>query len=100
MHRVLKPDGCVLGSMFTTDTLFELRGSLQLAQEEIEGVKYIIIIIIFIIWPLLYLQGFSPHVSPFVQLNDLGSLLSQASFTLTTMVSWSLYLSTFNWHSN
>ena len=41
MHRVLKPDGCVIGTMFTGDTLFELRCSLQLAQEEIEGVSII-----------------------------------------------------------
>jgi len=36
---------------------------------------------------LILLQGFSPHVSPFVQMRDLGSLLNQAGFSLTTIVS-------------
>ena len=39
IHRVLKPDGCLIGAMFSGDTLFELRCSLQVAQEEIEGVS-------------------------------------------------------------
>jgi NADH dehydrogenase [ubiquinone] 1 alpha subcomplex assembly factor 5 len=66
IHRVLKPDGCVIGTIFTGDTLFELRCSLQLAQEEMEG-------------------GFSPHVSPFTQLSDIGGLLTRTGFVMTTI---------------
>lgn len=36
---VLKPDGVLIASMFGSDTLFELRSSLQLAETEREGVK-------------------------------------------------------------
>jgi NADH dehydrogenase [ubiquinone] 1 alpha subcomplex assembly factor 5 len=53
--------------MFAGDTLFELRSSLQLAEMEREG-------------------GFSPHVSPFVQVSDIGGLLNRAGFTITTIV--------------
>jgi NADH dehydrogenase [ubiquinone] 1 alpha subcomplex assembly factor 5 len=66
--RVLKPDAPLVGAMFAGDTLFELRSSLQLAEMEREG-------------------GFSPHISPFVQLSDVGSLLTRAGFTITTIVS-------------
>jgi NADH dehydrogenase [ubiquinone] 1 alpha subcomplex assembly factor 5 len=64
--RVLRPDSPLVGAMFAGDTLFELRSSLQMAQLEREG-------------------GFSPHVSPFVQLSDVGSLLSRAGFAITTL---------------
>ncbi len=36
---------------------------------------------------LFSVQGFSPHISPFVQLRDLGGLLNGAGYSLTTIVS-------------
>ena len=44
----------------------QLRGSLQLAELEREG-------------------GFASHVSPFVQAQDLGSLLNQSGFNMLTL---------------
>ncbi|XP_072713533.1 arginine-hydroxylase NDUFAF5, mitochondrial isoform X2 [Ciconia boyciana] len=52
--------------MFGGDTLYELRCSLQLAELEREG-------------------GFSPHVSPFTAVSDLGHLLSGAGFNTLTV---------------
>ncbi len=34
----------------------------------------------------LSMQGFAPHISPFVQLRDLGGLLNTAGYSLTTIV--------------
>ena len=65
-QKVLKPDGVFLGSILGGDTLFELRTAFQLAETERDG-------------------GISPHVSPMVQHQDIGSLLSRANFTLTTV---------------
>ncbi|XP_040837756.1 arginine-hydroxylase NDUFAF5, mitochondrial isoform X2 [Ochotona curzoniae] len=66
IHYVLKPDGVFIGAMFGGDTLYELRCSLQLAETEREG-------------------GFSPHVSPFTAVNDLGHLLGRAGFNTLTV---------------
>lgn len=66
IRYVLKPDGVFLGAMFGGDTLYELRCSLQLAETEREG-------------------GFSPHVSPFTAVNDLGHLLGRAGFNTLTV---------------
>ncbi|XP_031806944.1 arginine-hydroxylase NDUFAF5, mitochondrial isoform X3 [Sarcophilus harrisii] len=66
IHYVLKPDGVFIGAMFGGDTLFELRCSLQLAELEREG-------------------GFSPHISPFTAVNDLGHLLGRAGFNTLTV---------------
>ncbi|XP_013840540.1 arginine-hydroxylase NDUFAF5, mitochondrial isoform X3 [Sus scrofa] len=66
IHYVLKPDGVFIGAMFGGDTLYELRCSLQLAETEREG-------------------GFSPHVSPFTAVSDLGHLLGRAGFTTLTV---------------
>ncbi|KAJ7398664.1 NADH dehydrogenase [ubiquinone] 1 alpha subcomplex assembly factor 5 isoform X1 [Pitangus sulphuratus] len=66
IHQVLKPDGVFIGAMFGGDTLYELRCSLQLAELEREG-------------------GFSPHVSPFTAVADLGHLLSRAGFNTLTV---------------
>ncbi|NXH20287.1 NDUF5 hydroxylase, partial [Bucco capensis] len=66
IHHVLKPDGVFIGAMFGGDTLYELRCSLQLAELEREG-------------------GFSPHVSPFTAVSDLGHLLSRAGFNTLTV---------------
>ncbi|CAG8548282.1 6404_t:CDS:10, partial [Diversispora eburnea] len=66
INRSLKPDGAFIASMFGGDTLFELRTSLQLAELEREG-------------------GISPRISPMTDVRDIGSLLSRAGFTLTTI---------------
>ncbi|NWS40329.1 NDUF5 hydroxylase, partial [Probosciger aterrimus] len=66
IHQVLKPDGVFIGAMFGGDTLYELRCSLQLAELEREG-------------------GFSPHVSPFTAVSDLGHLLSRTGFNTLTV---------------
>jgi len=66
VQRVLKPDGVFIGAMFGGDTLVELRVALQLAQLEREG-------------------GLAPRVSPFVTVQDLGSLLSGAGLTMLTI---------------
>nr|XP_020022212.1 arginine-hydroxylase NDUFAF5, mitochondrial isoform X2 [Castor canadensis] len=66
IHYVLKPDGVFVGAMFGGDTLYELRCSLQLAETEREG-------------------GFSPHISPFTAVNDLGHLLGKAGFNTLTV---------------
>lgn len=66
IHYVLKPDGVFVGAMFGGDTLYELRCSLQLAETEREG-------------------GFSPHISPFTAVTDLGHLLGRAGFNTLTV---------------
>ncbi|KAM9589396.1 arginine-hydroxylase NDUFAF5, mitochondrial isoform 1-T1 [Trichechus inunguis] len=66
IHYVLKPDGVFIGAMFGGDTLYELRCALQLAETEREG-------------------GFSPHVSPFTAVSDLGHLLGRAGFNTLTV---------------
>ncbi|PRD29215.1 UNVERIFIED_CONTAM: Ndufaf5 [Trichonephila clavipes] len=67
IHHALKPDGVLIASMFGGDTLFELRSSLQLAETEREG-------------------GFSPHISPFARIRDIGDLLTRAGYTMLTIV--------------
>ncbi|GMH41941.1 hypothetical protein BSKO_09860 [Bryopsis sp. KO-2023] len=59
----LKPDGLFLANMFGGNTLQELRIAFNLAEQEREG-------------------GVSPRISPLVQMNDTGSLLSGAGFNL------------------
>ncbi|KAF9208347.1 hypothetical protein BGZ49_009039 [Haplosporangium sp. Z 27] len=66
IQRSLKPDGVFIAGLFGGDTLFELRTSLQLAELDREG-------------------GVSPRVSPMADSRDIGSLLSRAGFTLTTV---------------
>ncbi|XP_076004274.1 arginine-hydroxylase NDUFAF5, mitochondrial [Genypterus blacodes] len=66
IHHVLKPDGVFIGAMVGGDTLYELRCSLQLAETEREG-------------------GFSPRVSPYTAVTDLGNLLGQAGFSMLTV---------------
>ncbi|KAL0281222.1 UNVERIFIED_CONTAM: hypothetical protein PYX00_002273 [Menopon gallinae] len=63
---ILKNDGAFLGSIFGSDTLFELRSALQLAESERKG-------------------GISPHISPFARPRDVGSLLTQAGFVMQTI---------------
>lgn len=65
-NRALKPDSPFLGCLFGGDTLFELRTSLQLAEQERWG-------------------GFGPHVSPMTDTTDVGNLMNRAGFTLLTI---------------
>lgn len=67
IQQVLKPDGVFIGAVAGGDSLYELRCSLQLAETEREG-------------------GFSPHISPFTAVTDLGNLLGQAGFSMLTVV--------------
>ncbi|KAJ1678789.1 hypothetical protein EV182_003356, partial [Spiromyces aspiralis] len=62
----LVPDGAFIGSLFGGDTLFELRTSLQLADQERSG-------------------GIAARVSPMTQMTDVGGLLNRAGFTLSTI---------------
>ncbi len=66
INRILKPDGCFLFAMIGGITLNELNTCLNIAELEREG-------------------GFSTHVGPFVDVSDVGSLLSNAGFNLTTV---------------
>jgi len=66
INDALKPDGCFIGCMFGAETLYELRVSLQLAEQELEG-------------------GFGPHISPFITVQDLGDLLGRAGYKMVTI---------------
>jgi len=65
-HDILRPDGAIIGAMFSGDTLFELRCSLQLAEIERLG-------------------GVGSHISPFAQVQDIGSLMNRAGFDMITL---------------
>nr|XP_029724252.1 arginine-hydroxylase NDUFAF5, mitochondrial-like isoform X2 [Aedes albopictus] len=66
VNKALKPDGVFIGAMFGGETLYELRSSLHLAEQERRG-------------------GLSPHLSPFTQIRDVGMLLNRANFTMLTI---------------
>ncbi|KAK4133099.1 S-adenosyl-L-methionine-dependent methyltransferase [Trichocladium antarcticum] len=66
INSVLKPDSPFIGAMLGGDTLFELRTSLQLAEQERRG-------------------GISPHVSPLADVRDVGGLLGRAGFQMLTV---------------
>lgn len=66
IQRALKPDGVFLGYLLGGDSLFELRTSLMLAEQERQG-------------------GLSIHVSPMTDSRDISSLLTRAQFTLQTV---------------
>ena len=66
INNVLKPDCPFIGAMLGGDTLFELRTSLQLAEQERRG-------------------GLSPHVSPLADVRDVGGLLQKAGFKMLTV---------------
>lgn len=66
IRRALKPDGVFIAGLCGGDTLFELRTSLQLAEQEREG-------------------GISPRISPMADTRDMASLLSRAGFTIPTV---------------
>lgn len=77
IQQVLKPDGVFIGAMVGGDSLYELRCSLQLAETEREG-------------------GFSPHISPYTAVTDLGNLLGRAGFNMLTVVSHLYSVTHFN----
>lgn len=66
INSVLKPDCPFIGAMLGGDSLFELRTSLQLADQERRG-------------------GISPHVSPLADVRDVGGLLQKAGFKMLTV---------------
>ncbi|KAG6035209.1 hypothetical protein E4U41_006162 [Claviceps citrina] len=66
INNVLKPDCPFIGAMLGGDTLFELRTSLQLAEQERRG-------------------GISPHVSPLADVRDMGGLLQKTGFKMLTV---------------
>jgi SAM-dependent methyltransferase len=63
IRRLLKPDGLFLAVLFGGATLTELRQSFTAAESEILG-------------------GASPHVVPFADVRDMGTLLQRAGFAL------------------
>lgn len=66
INHVLKPDCPFIGAMFGGDTLYELRTSLQLADQERRG-------------------GVSTHISPLADVRDMGGLLQKAGFKMLTV---------------
>ncbi|KXL46546.1 hypothetical protein M433DRAFT_153619 [Acidomyces richmondensis BFW] len=66
INNCLKPDAPFIGAMPGGDTLFELRGSLQLAEQERLG-------------------GIGTHISPLADVRDVGNLLTRAGFKLLTV---------------
>ncbi|KAM7202791.1 S-adenosyl-L-methionine-dependent methyltransferase [Naviculisporaceae sp. PSN 640] len=66
INNILKPDCPFIGAMLGGDTLFELRTSLQLAEQERKG-------------------GISPHVSPLADTRDVGGLLQRVGFKMLTV---------------
>ncbi|KAK5742801.1 Ark- serine/threonine protein kinase [Elasticomyces elasticus] len=65
-NHILKPDAPFLAAMSGGDTLYELRGSLQLAEQDRLG-------------------GLGTHISPLADVRDVGNLLSRAGFKLLTV---------------
>lgn len=66
IKRVLKPDGCLLFALPGGNTLPELRSSLVLAELERTG-------------------GVSTHLGPYIDLSNVGSLLTGTGFKLPTI---------------
>ncbi|TKA74419.1 hypothetical protein B0A55_06211 [Friedmanniomyces simplex] len=66
INTCLKPDAPFLAAMSGGDTLYELRGSLQLAEQDRLG-------------------GIGTHISPLADVRDVGNLLSRAGFKLLTV---------------
>ncbi|GAM84887.1 hypothetical protein ANO11243_028890 [Dothideomycetidae sp. 11243] len=66
LNRALRPDAPLLAAMPGGDSLFELRGALQLADLERRG-------------------GIATHVSPLADVRDVGNLLTRAGFKLLTV---------------
>jgi NADH dehydrogenase [ubiquinone] 1 alpha subcomplex assembly factor 5 len=66
INNCLKPDAAFVGAMTGGDSLYELRGSLQLAEQERLG-------------------GIGTHISPLADVRDVGNLLTRAGFKLLTV---------------
>ncbi|CBX91719.1 hypothetical protein IAQ61_011015 [Plenodomus lingam] len=65
-NNILKPDCPFIGVMMGGDSLYELRTSLQLAEQDRRG-------------------GVSTHTSPLADVKDIGGLLQKAGFNLLTV---------------
>lgn len=63
IKNTLKPDGLFIGALFGGETLYELRHCLQQAEIETTG-------------------GMSPHISPFADKLQIGSLMQRAGFSI------------------
>jgi len=74
IRQVLKPDGLFLAAMLGEGTLQELRAALMAAEMEIE-------------------MGISPRTSPCATVQDVGSLLQRAGFTLPVVDTESITVS-------
>jgi NADH dehydrogenase [ubiquinone] 1 alpha subcomplex assembly factor 5 len=66
VNNILKPDAPFIGVMMGGDSLFELRTSLQLAEQDRRG-------------------GVATHTSPLADVRDIGGLLQKAGFNLLTV---------------
>ena len=66
INNCLKADAPFVGAMSGGDSLFELRGSLQLAEQDRLG-------------------GIGTHISPLADVRDVGNLLTRAGFKLLTV---------------
>lgn len=66
VNNILKPDAPFMAVMFGGDSLYELRTSLQLAEQDRRG-------------------GVSTHTSPLADVRDVGGLLQSAGFKLLTV---------------
>ena len=66
INNCLKPDAPFIAAMMGGDSLYELRGSLQLAEQERLG-------------------GIGTHISPLADVRDVGNLLTRAGFKLLTV---------------
>lgn len=66
VNNILKPDAPFIGVMMGGDSLFELRTSLQLAEQDRRG-------------------GVATHTSPLADVRDVGGLLQHAGFNLLTV---------------
>lgn len=66
VNHILKPDAPFMGVMMGGDSLYELRTSLQLAEQDRRG-------------------GVSTHTSPLADVRDVGGLLQKAGFNLLTV---------------
>ena len=66
INTCLKPDAPLIAAMSGGDSLYELRGSLQLAEQDRLG-------------------GIGTHISPLANVRDVGNLLTRAGFKLLTV---------------
>ena len=74
INHILKPDGLFIAVLFGANTLRELRECLVIAAAELN-------------------LGLAPHISPFPEIRDAGSLLGRAGFALPVTDSEELSIS-------